>query len=595
MSTIPHTTGNYASYRHYITYLTSTTEVFPINFLSTSLVDEQEKGSVFYRRQFNGALTFTNNNGGDDFDFFYAIELIAPCAYLYYEIYREGDLYWDGYFSTTDGTPDLDKCTFEVIPKANDDYGAILDKADLQYNILSVSPIISTRAYTSGTAYIDYTRNRWLLDVIEYLGTDVTAGVMPGANVSSDFFTDATNPVTLNDNGLLYLTIAQKSDIIRPASTDPSSTAMLSWNELMDILWIMFQVKWDYDIDTDTINVEHISWWPPAAGLDLRTQELSAASNKYTYLKDKMPKYEKFSFMEADNVNFVGTPIWYDSGCVDQDPDSNVAESQVRVTTDLQYIIDNPDAISDEGFVILCNFVYSGNYYVEETTGIIDSTVVKNGRLSWANLHNAYFRHERVLIEGYMNNSLETFWTAQKTKEQQCPAIVCPDDLYDPADEITTELGETYFSGAKARVRRSELQPTGQMTFNLVYGPADNENIGIDDNYFCVIGYISFPGKADYLVRLRFNKPAPGNYNIRIREKIYNDVGGLNCTGDWDTFTIVAGTIGLNCAGADPLCHTIDADWCGLMNIEYTGSEIDDFECVADADSCDTAVTYDVL
>lgn len=591
MSTIPHTTGRLAQYTFYITYITASTQVYPLNFLSSSLVDEREKDNIFYRRKFNGALTFT----GDDFDYLYAIELVAPCSQLYFEVFREGESYWDGYFSTTDGNFDLDKCLFTVTPKNNDDYAYILDRADLQYNILNISPAVTTRAFTSATAYIDYTRNRWLTDVIEYLGADAVNGVMPGATVSSDFFTEATNPVTLNDNGLLYLTIAQKSDIIRPSSSDPSVTAMLSWNELMAILWAMFQIRWDYDSDTDTINVEHISWWPESDGLDLRTQELAEASNRYSYLKEKMPKYEKFAFMEADNLNFVGVPIWYDSSCVDPDPDSNVIEYQIPVTTDLQYIIDAEEAISDEGFVILCNFTYSGNYYVEENIGALDDTIILNARLSWANLHNAYFRHERVLIEGYLNNTEETFWTARKTKQQPISAIVCPEDLYDPADSITTELGETYFGGAKGQVQRSELLPTGQINFALLYGPDANENTGVDDNYFCVIGYISFPGKADYLVRLRFNKPAPGNYNIRIRENIYDDVGGLNCTGAYDTFTIVAGTIGLNCAGADPLCHTIDTDWCGQLEIEYTGAEIDDFECVADADSCDTAVTYDIL
>ena len=443
-------TGKMAAYTHYLTLGSSITQVYPLNFLESTLVDELEKDNVFYRRKYSGSLTFVNNNGDDDFDLLYAIETSAPYEKLLYEIYRNGALYWNGYFSTTDGKFDLDKCTFEVTPLPDDDYAAIFDKADIQYNILNIATVVTTHAI-SGPLNVTLNRNRWLYEVIQNLAD----GVKTGVATSSDFFTSATNYVTIADNKLLYLTIAQKSDIIRYGSADPATTAMMSWNELMDILWGMFQIRWDYDSVTDTINVEHISWWTHVGGLDLRTQLMSLASNKYAYLKEAMPKYEKFSFLESDDSNFVGTSIWYDSKAVDTNPDSNTKETSVNVTTDLEYILNNPESIADPGFVILCNYESGGDYYVEFIPGKYVNNIKLNMRLSWANLHNDYFRHNRVLIEGYMNEALTTFWTAQKTKIQECFAVVCPDDDYDPMDEITTELGETYFGGAKGRVKTS--------------------------------------------------------------------------------------------------------------------------------------------
>lgn len=493
--------GNVPLYRFYISTEPSSlsVEVFPLNFNSTSLIDEQEQDRIFYRRKFNGVLLFGTNslvededgnilNRRDDWTYFWAIEQATPCLELYLTIikYLAGDItvYWEGIFSTTDGVFDIDRCTFEVTPKINDDYNSILDLADTQINILDAATTVSTKAYIEGVIDETYTNNRWLAkigsnSVLELLADNVLTGV----TVSSEFFTDSPNNyVTENPNKLLHLTIAQKSDIRNPTASNKAKTAMLSWNELMEILWAMFQVTWDYDVDTDTINVEHVSWWPAADGLDLRTQLLTQSTNKYSYVKEKMPKYEKFAFMEADDPNFVGVPIWYDSGCVDIDPKTNVKNTSINVTTDLEYIVTNNDAITDEGFVILCNYL-NVTYFVELQTGFYVASVKLNNTLSWANLHECYYRHNRVIITGYINESLITFWTAQKTKLQECSAIICDINDYDPSEEITTELGEVYLTSAKASVLRSSISPMGAVKFSLLYGPIDNENTGVDDAF----------------------------------------------------------------------------------------------------------------
>lgn len=519
------------NYRHYVTIGSTKTEVFPLNFLETSLVDEPVNSMAFYRRKFAGALTFY----GDDFDLFYAAELVDSCGKIIYEIELNSNPYWDGCFSTTDGTFDLDKCTFEISPLQNDYYVDILDRAGNQYNILGMGSPVTVKAMINGSP-LNYTRNRWLSDIIEYLGTNATDGIKPGATISSQFFTDATNYVTQETNHLTLLTIAQKSDILRPTSSNPATNAMLSWNQLMEILWGMFQVTWNYDSATDTINVEHISWFAVAAGLDLRTQLISHASNKYNYTKEKMLKYEIFTFAEADQEDFVGTNIMYINNCVDNDPDTNKRETHVNVTTDLDYILTNPEAIADEGFVIFCNYLDSGSYYVAIEGGAISSTVRLNMHLSWANLHNRYFRHNRILIEGYLNDVLTTFWTAQKTKLQEIYAQVCPSDNYDPADYITTKLGETWFGGIKGFVRRSELKPSGEMKFELIYGPANNTPTPIEDSKWILIT------ETDCGVFSVLLSEAPaGNIDIIIDHKIYLGEA-LVCTGAPATWTIAAGS-----------------------------------------------------
>lgn len=563
-------------YRFYLTIGSVVTEVFPLNFLETSLVDGQEENHIFYRRKFEGSLTFVNNNGADDFDLLYLAECVDPCGKLLLEILRDGVYYWNGYFSTTDGNFDLDKCTFTVKPLPDDEYVLLLENAKLEWNIITELPSEVTIHADKLDIYVDvdYTHNRWLINVINFLADKLN----PGINVSSTFFTAATNPVTLDDSFTTLLTIAQKSDIIDPAATEPATTAIITWNDLMDILWGMFQVTWDYDETTDTINLEHISWFNHVAGMDLRSQVL-ADSNDYFYDKDNMPKYEKFAFMEADDVNFIGKDIWYDSYCVNQDAQDNSREINIDVTTDLTYIQNYADYVSPDGWVIFCTYEKTpGSYHVKSNFGILDNAFKQNMDLSWARLHHCFYRHNRILMEGWMNEVLTTFWTVQKHIVQECYAVVCPSDNYHAEDLITTKLSDDYFGNIPASVRKSILKPSGEMKFEFGYGAADGDDSGGVPNGFYVNGYFSIQTVVDDFdtisILFNFNEPAPGDINIRIREFVYDWIPGLVYTGAWNNVTFLTGTINYDFE------HTMEegpliAGYCMILEVEFTGTDID--------------------
>lgn len=360
-----------------------------------------------------------------------------------------------------EGRFDLDNCFFEVTPKPYDNYAEFDNKGDDELDILDVVPAVTVIAGS-----VTYTRNRWLMDVIEYLALNIA----PAATVSSDFFTTATNYVTTTTNRLTGLVIAQKSDIKRPTSSNPANNAMLSWNELMNILR-MFNVYWTFD--GSEIRIEHVSYWSKTDGLDLRNQKMAERSNKYSYAKNDMPKYEKFAFMEAKNDDFVGVPIYYDSSCVGT-KNNNSIDYAVEVTTDIEYIqasiAEGLEVIDDKGFVIMATYVSGTDNVVYFNTGQLSGLSYLNNDLSWANLHFNFFRHDRILEEGYMNNILTAFATIKPNKVHNIKAIVCYEDNYSPNDLITTELGETWLDGEKGEVFNAQIKPTGEVEFELRYG-----------------------------------------------------------------------------------------------------------------------------
>lgn len=453
-------------YRFYITISSVRTEVFPLGFIQTTLLDEVVKDQIFYRRRFVGTLSFQK----DDFDLFHMVETVNNCEDLLFEIEQKDSGadtyhdYWNGHFSTTDGRFDLDNCTFSITPLPYDDYVPFDLLGDELYNILDATPAVTTRTFD-----YTYTRNRFLIDVIEYIVNEI----IPGATVTSNFLTAATNPIINNANQYRYLTIAQKSDIKRPSSSNPATVARLSFNELMSMLKMM-NLWWAYD--GTTVRIEHFDYWTSAEGMDLRTQSVSKKANKYSYLKDEMPYYENFNFMEAENANFTKHWFSYLAPCVDK----NITwEYSARVTTDLTYIekcmediegLGLASNISDDGFVILSNYLSGGNYYVYYGTSYADTIGVYNFPMSWSYLLRAFHLHGRVMMSGFINSIPIDFISERKKKSQQITAIVCYEDGYEPSQYITTELGETWFGGEKGFVKTASIKPTGQVDFNLLYG-----------------------------------------------------------------------------------------------------------------------------
>ncbi|MBA2648064.1 MAG: hypothetical protein H0U75_00435 [Legionella sp.] len=334
---------------------------------------------------------------------------------------------------------------------------------------------------TTSTA-IDYTRNRLFKEAVEYIlqemGCSITA-------VASDFFdwnaigdaagyASGVNYVLANlgfvntANKLTDITIAQKSDIIDYTSTNAATSGLMTFEKLEKIFLNMFNAYWYIDSNAN-FRIEHISFFTGSVAYNanaLPHLPFNVAKNKYSYDKSKMPKFEKFTCAEMLFTDFVGAQIYYDNLCVDQDASSNVKERSLEfITTDLYSLFLDPSTANKVGFVLMTNDIVLGNYVVAVEQGAISGVNITNGHLSWANLHDYYHRHDRVLITGYMNNSLITFESAKKTKEQKNIVLIncCPVDTDLITTLVKTELGDGIIKSME------EFTETGTLTLNLLH------------------------------------------------------------------------------------------------------------------------------
>lgn len=271
--------------------------------------------------------------------------------------------------------------------------------------------------------------------------------------IVSDFFQwnpeneSLENYVTGATNNLTNLIIFQKSDVKRPIVSGNATKAETSFLELLEWVCDMFNCR--YRIIDNDFRIEHISFWYSDLGVNLVNNEarikLLQGTKKYSYDREGLPKFERFEFMEAGSLDFIGEDIEYDSDCVQNDPENRVTINLDKITTDVVYCLENPEGgnefVSDDGFVIVaCDA--DNNILFEDP--ILDDNLYINNVLSWAHLHRDFFLHGRVLSNGLMNGTPTNFLSVKPSIKQdkfnvtlKCTEIIS----FDPVDKIKALLG----------------------------------------------------------------------------------------------------------------------------------------------------------
>lgn len=276
-----------------------------------------------------------------------------------------------------------------------------------------------------------------LSDVLDFLITGC------GYKVVSDFFdinplgTAPSNAAyTAAGNFLTNLMIWQASDV-RAAYVDAAQNATIGKMKLSDLLndlQKIFRVYWW--IDGISLRIEHESWFNQSNGLDLSADPQQAGTYQYERIDEDFPREQQFSWRYSlRNQYFEGSPLVYENACSD-----GVEENTVRLfVTDMNTLLSDETAGSDEGFVLGAAVFFEGAYYLLSDDN--DGIELVNGHLSWYNLHQNYHQHRRPFLAGEMNGAAHTFTTAKRTKRQQVRANISTAQYvaFDP-DTLTRSL-----------------------------------------------------------------------------------------------------------------------------------------------------------
>lgn len=366
-------------------------------------------------------------------------------------------------------------------------YYLIYDGTDDDYN--GYYPVNIWVNFPSDPASIQkYSENRFVKDVMEYMLAEIGFT----GSYRSDFF-DLSSDVMYWDQNLWlilnrrqYLLISQKSDVRLDSiyisydkegypDIDAATKATLTLDDFLTMLGI-FNIHWYIDDDGD-FRIEHEKYFHNGLRYtniildindDLTSNPRAIYKKKYSFDNSELPKHELFKMMESYNLDFTGESIGYDNRCLNQEKNESKEWTFDNVTTDLQYIYKDVEAISKDGFCLFASLimVQSGvpRITIPCETGRISGKVIINGHLSWANLHHYYWKHDRSSQYGWMNFQETTFLSWKMTKIQtEITIMECCTWDFNPYNWYVTELG--YGKVEKA----VEDNKTGTLKLTLKY------------------------------------------------------------------------------------------------------------------------------
>lgn len=209
-----------------------------------------------------------------------------------------------------------------------------------------------------------------LFSVLSVLLREIAPGVTHEATTAYSQFLYGTNLVGIAQT----LLITPKSNIVTAGYDQPAQKAPITLRAVLDMLRDCFRCYWFID-DQGRFRVEHIQYFrnggsysgTPVVGVDLTTEEVTRTGKKWAYARnqyeyDKPIMASRFQFGWMDNVTqlFAGYPINIISRYVNPE---NIEQIQVaQFTSDLDYILLNPDDVSKDGFVLLSAIQQAGEY-----------------------------------------------------------------------------------------------------------------------------------------------------------------------------------------------------------------------------------------
>lgn len=219
---------------------------------------------------------------------------------------------------------------------------------------------------TEGRKTYQIRDNYPLSSVISVLLNEFAPGIThePTAEYSQ-FLYGTNNPITY---GQFRLFITQKTNVTAGDYDRPAQKAPITLNDVFKMLRDCFRCYWY--IEDGKLKIEHIKYFRNGGsysggqqiGIDLTTAENIRNAKKWgfntsKYEFDKIDLAERYQFEWMDDVTqaFKGFPIEVLSKYVTAGKIENVSIS--NFTSDIDYMILNPGAISEDGFALFAAVV----------------------------------------------------------------------------------------------------------------------------------------------------------------------------------------------------------------------------------------------
>lgn len=201
-----------------------------------------------------------------------------------------------------------------------------------------------------------------LYAVIQRLLAEIAPGItFEPDNAHSEFLYGRGGDIRIDD-WQLYIT--PKSNMVNGEYQLPAQRATITLQQIFEMLQNVYQLYWV--VDGDKLRIEHIEYFREGASYEPDFSvavDLAAAVNprtgktwadgqsNVTFSRSELPERYEFAWMDEVTDAFKGQPIEILSPSVERGKVESVTIG--NFTSDIDYVLQNPTAISSEGFMLL--------------------------------------------------------------------------------------------------------------------------------------------------------------------------------------------------------------------------------------------------
>lgn len=314
-------------------------------------------------------------------------------------------------------------------------------------NFIGFMRNVGTKTMTLRTAYP-------IWSVISVLLNAINAGVThQGSATYSKFLYDSNNPLTHRPNRMLL--ISPKSNLLAGEFSQPAMKAPVTLKDIMEMLRDVYGCYWH--IDNGKFCIEHTDYYrqggnygPMTLGYSLpgmtarNGESWGFGVNRYRYEKERMPQTFQYGWMDDVTEAFTGKPVRMVSPYVDPGSIEEVTVSMF--TSDVDFMLLNPQGMSKDGFVLLAGEASGGDYVlpvINVPSGwwpwVTKTLYLQNGDLAFCMLQPNYLTYDMPARNIEMNGQQTTAQAVRRTKVQEVRMPMYDDPRI--LEVVVTDLG----------------------------------------------------------------------------------------------------------------------------------------------------------
>lgn len=323
-------------------------------------------------------------------------------------------------------------------------------------------------------------------DVIKVLLNKFAPGISHEATPEySQFLYGTTNPIYGEHFDIF---ISQKTHIKKFIYDTPATKVPITFEKVMNMLAKCFCCYWY--IEEGKFKIEHIYYFEHGKSYDASNQEVGIdatatydnkngrpigyGQNSVKYDKNSLPSRYEFKYMDESSIEFEGAAVKLKAAYLQQDKTESVTPEDF--SADLDMIISNTIAISDDGFALIAakhlnvegtTRYYTFDYGIEliSEIGSTYTAMLQNGVLSWLYLFNFYCTNLPATVaeyDGYPKKNISVTGVAKCMNQTIKIPLENDPDLY---KLVKTDIGNGIISNVEYNIN------TNQATIELNYEP----------------------------------------------------------------------------------------------------------------------------